>query len=176
MYCNDYRNNLTSYLENELSTEEKKATLAHEESCVECSSFKKEYLEVIGSLSKLAKVRTSPNFEKILHQKLEDLSQESLINKIGEFLVPSSIGVRTAAVGFVALLLVLSGSYLFYNSSFSGGGEGMPVLSSPSFIEKKVVESSSETKAEDEDVKSAESEKSDEEEEMNSAETEFNKK
>lgn len=176
MYCNDYRNNLTSYLENDLSTEEKKATLAHEESCVECSSFKREYQEVINSLSKLAKVKTSPNFEKILHQKLEDLSQESLINKIGEFLVPSSIGVRTAAVGFVALLLVLSGSYLFYNSSFSGGGEGMPVLSSPSFIEKKVVESSSETKAEDEDVKSAESEKTDEEEEMNSAETEFNKK
>lgn len=176
MYCNDYRNNLTSYLENELSTEEKKATLAHEESCVECSSFKKEYLEVISSLSKLAKVRTSPNFEKILHQKLEDLSEESLISKIGEFLVPSSIGVRTAAVGFAALLLVLSGSYLFYNSSFSGGGEGMPVLSSPGFIEKKVVDSSSETKVEDEDAKSAESKKTDEEEEMNSSETEFNKK
>ena len=176
MYCNDYRNNLTSYLENELTTEEKKATLAHEESCVECSSFKKEYQEVISSLSKLAKVKTSTNFEKILHQKLEDLSQDSLINRIGELLVPSSIGVRTAAVGFAALLLVVSGSYFFYNSSFSGEGDGMPVLSSPSFIEKKVDESSSESKVEDEDVKSAESEKTDEEEEMNSTETEFNQK
>ena len=172
MHCNDYRNNLTIYLENELSTEEKKATLAHEKDCVECSSFKKEYQEVISSLSKLAKVKTSPNFEKILYQKLEDLSQESLISKIGEMIIPSSIGIRTVAVGFAAVLLVLSGSYLFYNSSFSGGGDGMPVLSSPGFIEKKVVESSTETKDEDKDVKSVESEKTDEEEEMNSTETE----
>jgi len=173
MHCNDYRNNLTSYLENELSTEEKKATLAHEKGCVDCSRFKKEYQEVIRSLSKLAKVKTSPNFEKILYQKLHDLSEESLISKVGKLLVPSSIGVRTVAIGFAALLLVLSGSYLFYNSSFNGDGEGMPVLSSPGFIEKKAVESSSDTKDEDEDAKSAESEKTDEEEEMNSSETEL---
>ena len=176
MNCNDFRNNLTSYLENELSTEEKKATLAHEKSCVECSSFKREYQEVISSLSKLAKVKTSPNFEKILHQKLEDLSQETLISKIGEMIVPSSIGIRTAAVGFAALLLVISGSYLFYNGSFSGGGNEMPVLSSPSFIEKKEVDPSSETKMEDEDLKTDESEKPDEEEEKNSIETEINQK
>ena len=48
----------------------------------------------------------------------------------------------------------------------------MPVLSSPGFIEKKVVESSTETQDEDKDVKSVESEKTDEEEEMNSTETE----
>ena len=172
MNCNEFRNNLTSYLDNELSTEEKKVTLAHEEDCVDCSSFKKEYQEVLISLRKLSKVKTSPNFEKILLQKLQNLQQESFISKISEMIVPSSIGIRTLAVGFAALLLVVSGSYLFYNSSNSGVGDGMPVLSSPSFIEKKVEDTSSESKDEAENIKSVEDEKTEEEEEMNSTETE----
>ena len=176
MHCNEYRNNLTSYLDNELSTEEKKATLAHEEECVDCSSFKKEYQEVLGSLRKLSKVKTSPNFEKILLQKLHNLPQESFISKLSELIVPSSIGIRKVAIGFAALLLVVSGSYLLYNSSNSGVGEGMPILSSPSFIEKKVEDTPSEAKDEAENVKSVEEEKTDEEEEMNSTETESTQK
>lgn len=163
MDCNEYRENLTNYYDNELTTQENNSMLKHEAICSDCLELNSEIQNILGEIKGLSKVEASANFETELYEKLHSQAENSLTDKIKEFFEPSPIGVKTLAAGFAILMIVVSGSYFMYNGVTIGSEDGMPALSSPRFIEKH--EKSSADVIDEEAVR--EDEKTDEEEDNN---------
>ena len=136
MDCNEYRENLTNYIDNELTTQKNKSMLEHEAICSDCSELNSEIRNILGSVQNLSKVKASANFETQLYEKLHSHAENSLSDKIKELFEPSPIGVKALAVGFAILMILVSGSYFMYNGVSAGNEDGMPALSSPRYIEK----------------------------------------
>lgn len=136
MDCNGYRENITNYIDNELTTQENKSMLEHEAICSDCTELMTEMQNILGSVKSLSKVKTSANFEAVLYEKLHSHAENSLTEKIKELFEPSLISVKALAVGFAVLLILVSGSYFMYNGVSIGNEDGMPALSSPRYIDK----------------------------------------
>jgi len=163
MDCNGYRENITNYIDNELTTQKNKSMLEHEAICSDCSELMTEIQNILGSVKSLSKVKVSANFETLLYEKLHSHAENSLTEKIKELFDPSLISVRALAVGFAILMILVSGSYFIYNGVSIGKEDGMPALSSPRYIDKN--ENSSTDMNEEEATK--EDEKIDEGEDNN---------
>ena len=136
MDCNEYRENLTNYIDNELTTQKNKSILEHEATCSDCSELNAEVRNILGSIHSLSKVKASANFETRLYERLHSHPENSFAEKIKEFFEPSPIGVRTFAAGLAVLMILVSGSYFMYNGISTGNEDSMPALSSPRYIEK----------------------------------------
>jgi len=158
MDCNEYRENLTNYIDNELTAQKNKSMLEHEATCSDCLELNSEIRNILGSVHSLSKVRASANFETQLYDKLHSHEENPLTEKIKELFGTSPIGVKALAAGFAVLMILVSGSYFMYNAVSVGNNDAMPALSSPRFIEK--IEKSS-TDVIEEDAKT-EDEKTDE--------------
>ena len=135
MDCNGYRENLTSYIDTELTTQENKLMLEHEDDCSDCVQLKSEMQNILGTIKSFTKVKASANFEAALYEKLHSHSENSLPDKIKELFAPSRIGVKALAAGFAILIALVSGSYFLYNVTSISNDDGMPALSSPRYIE-----------------------------------------
>ena len=136
MDCNGYRENLTNYIDNELSTQKNKSMLEHEAICSDCTELKTEIQTILGSVKSLPKVNASANFETLLYEKLHSHAENSLADKVKELFEPGPISVKAFAAGFAILMILVSGSYFIYNGVPFGNEDGMPPLSSPRYIEK----------------------------------------
>lgn len=136
MDCNDYRENLTNYIDNELTTQQNKTMLEHEATCSDCLELNSEIRNILGSVHSLSKVKASANFETQLYEKLHSDAENSLTDKIKELFETSPIGVKSLAAGLAILMILVSGSYFMYNGVSAGNEDAMPALSSPRFIEK----------------------------------------
>jgi len=136
MDCDEYRENLTNYIDNELTTQKNKSLLEHEAICSTCSELNTEIRNILGSVHSLSKVKASANFETQLYEKLHSNAENSITDKIKEFFGPSPIGVKALAGGFAILMILVSGSYFMYNEVSADNEDGMPALSSPRYIEK----------------------------------------
>ncbi len=135
MDCNGYRENLTSYIDTELTTKENKLMLEHEADCSDCMQLKSEMQNILRTIKSFTKVETSANFEASLYEKLHLYSENSLPDKIKELFAQSPIGVKALAAAFAILIALVSGSYFLYNGTSISDDDGMPALSSPRYIE-----------------------------------------
>lgn len=70
MNCNDVRDNLSLYIDDELSEEEKKLIEEHLKRCPECSKELEEYKKLIQMLNDLPDEEPPVGYCKRLHQKL----------------------------------------------------------------------------------------------------------
>lgn len=70
MNCNDVRDNLSLYIDDELNEEEKKLMDEHLKSCAECSRELEEYRKLIQMLNELPDEEPPAGYCKRLHEKL----------------------------------------------------------------------------------------------------------
>ncbi|TFB12222.1 zf-HC2 domain-containing protein [Candidatus Marinimicrobia bacterium MT.SAG.3] len=136
MDCNGYRENLTNYIDNELTTQKNKSMLEHEAICSDCSELKSEIKNILGSVKRMTKVNASEDFETRLYEKLNSHAENSLRDKIMELFESSPVGIKALAAGFAVLMILVSGGYFMYDGISIGNEDGMPALSSPRYIEK----------------------------------------
>ena len=136
MDCNGYRENLTNYIDNELTTQENKSMIEHESICSDCMKLMTEIRNILGSVKSLTKVNASSNFETLLYQKLHSHAENSLTDKIRGIFEPSMFSGKVLAAGFAILMILVTGSYFIYYGVSIGNEDGMPALSSPRYIDK----------------------------------------
>lgn len=78
MNCNELRDNLSLYIDDELSEEEKRLMDEHLKNCPECSKELEEYKKVIRILNELPDEEPPEGYCKRLHAKLLNTASEKL--------------------------------------------------------------------------------------------------
>lgn len=127
MNCNEVRDNLSLYLDDELSEEEKMLIEEHFKNCPECSKELEEYRTVIRMLNELPDEEPPAGYCKRLHEKLlntklddiPDINKEDDLSKIAQIPKKSkSNRFRWMKYGSIAAALALV--FLVYNLNNNG--------------------------------------------------------
>ncbi len=116
MECNEIRDNLSLYIDDELSEEEKKALEEHLDNCPECLKELEEYRIIIKALNELPDEEPPAGYCKRLHEKLLKADKEEETAKTVVF--PSkSRGNRFRWVKYGGLAAALVLVFLVYGNS-----------------------------------------------------------
>lgn len=111
MNCNEVRDNLSLYIDDELNDVEKKLMDEHLKNCTECSKELEEYRKIIQALSELPEEEPPAGYCKRLHEKLLNVSSETKngaeITKIKEIPKKQYIKFKWVKYGGMAAALVL---------------------------------------------------------------------
>lgn len=111
MNCNEVRDNLSLYIDDELNDVEKRLMDEHLKNCTECSKELDEYKKIIQALSELPDEEPPAGYCKRLHQKLLDVSLETKedaeITKINEIPKKRNIKFKWVKYGGLAAAFVL---------------------------------------------------------------------
>lgn len=88
MNCNDVRDNISLYIDDELNEEEKKLMEEHLKKCAECSKELEEYKKIIQMLCELPDEEPPVGYCKRLHEKLLNTKlqekEETVISRVVE--------------------------------------------------------------------------------------------
>ncbi len=123
MECNEIRDNLSLYIDDELSEEEKKALEEHLDNCPECRKELEEYRIIIKAINELPDEEPPAGYCKRLHEKLleaekdvQDVQKEEKTSKTVTF--PSkSRGNKFRWVKYGGLAAALVLVFLVYGNS-----------------------------------------------------------
>lgn len=125
MNCNDVRDNLSLYIDDELNEQDKKLMVEHLQSCSECSKELEEYRKIIQALSELPEEEPPVGYCKRLHEKLLDVSPEMKnddgIAKINEIPKKKNSKFKWVKYGGLAAAFALVVLVAGLNSGLMGG-------------------------------------------------------
>lgn len=125
MNCNEVRDNLSLYIDDELNDVEKKLMDEHLKNCTECSKELDEYKKIIQALSELPEEEPPAGYCKRLHQKLLDVSLETKedaeITKINEVSKKRNRKFKWVKYGGLAAAFVLVILVAGLNNGLMGG-------------------------------------------------------
>jgi anti-sigma factor RsiW/uncharacterized protein YdcH (DUF465 family) len=104
--CSEIRENLSLYIDDELSADERSMLEKHIDACAACRRELDEIVRIVGLCRDMQEVELPENFRDELHKKLVDAAEEntaksSVLRRIGYLKIFSSI-----AAGIVLIFLV----------------------------------------------------------------------
>ncbi len=118
MNCNDVRDNLSDYIEGELTGDLRGEVEQHLTICQECKETEQRIRFLREGLRKLPRVQTSPDFEYRLHQRLSRFHRRTPLDFTPLRQMDWKVPAFGSAVLFVAFLFV------FMLNSESGNPNG----------------------------------------------------
>lgn len=119
MNCYNFEENISAFIESDISLKLRNEFIKHRDICPECSRKLEGVAKIMTSIKQFEPVATSADFLKNLHQRLEkyDSRKEPLLKRLLNY---QPFGLKpVAALGFVSafVLLTISSFLLFQNDS-----------------------------------------------------------
>ena len=134
--CKEFQSFISEYIDGEISDSLKSGIEAHLSSCSHCSLVLKSTLSLKSYLRNLKKVKTSPNFETALRQRLRNEIGNPGTNKEKRFLAFHSIPLKPALGTCFGVVVLASAVVIFQN--YHSNSDNQAVGSKP--INNRVID------------------------------------
>ncbi|MFQ6617288.1 MAG: anti-sigma factor family protein, partial [Fidelibacterota bacterium] len=126
MNCDEFRENISTFIDGEAAHSLKRDFLAHRDNCSQCSSVLEDVKNVVISLKKLNSVQVSRSFDERLKKRIVFTNQgkDSYYKKLS--FIPGSHKFTAFAISFAVLSVLILVLYSNFSSLRSTRGNRVP--------------------------------------------------